>query len=130
MRPVNRQVSDQFNEALCACQSPGEVCFRSCGDIYPQDCLGPDCAPCGDNVVDLYDVLEAIDIILGLTRLLPASLITVMCLTVCRLTAENPAGTPDCGSDGDIDILDALVIIDMAQGRSNCCDYCLFRKIF
>ena len=130
LRPVNRQVSDRFNEALCACQSPGEVCFRSCGDIYPQDCLGPDCAPCGDNVVDLYDVLEAIDIILGLFT-----------PTACQLDhgdvpngmppyCGEPAGTPDCGSDGDIDILDALVIIDMAQGRSNCCDYCLFRKIF
>jgi hypothetical protein len=42
----------------------------------------------------------------------------------------EPAGKPNCGSDGDIDVLDVLVIIDLAQGRSNCCDYCLFRRIF
>jgi hypothetical protein len=130
LRPVNRQVSDRFNEALCACQSPGEVCFRSCGDIYPRDCLGPDCAPCGDNLVDLYDVLEAIDIILGIST-----------PTDCQLDhgdvpngvppyCGEPPGAPNCGSDGGIDIFDALVIIDMAQGRSNCCDYCLFNRIF
>jgi hypothetical protein len=130
LRPVNRQVADRFNEALSACQSPGEICFTSCGDIYPRDCTGPNCAPCGDNAVDLYDVLEAIDIILGFST-----------PTDCQIDhgdvpnglppyCGDPAGTPDCGSDGDIDILDALVIIDMAQGRSNCCDYCQFRRIF
>jgi hypothetical protein len=130
LRPVNRQVSDQFNEELCACQSPGEVCFKSCGDIYPQDCLGPDCAPCGDNVVNLLDILEAVDIILGYQ--LP---------TACQLDhgdvpngkppyCGEPAGTLNCGSDGDIDVLDLLVIIDLAQGRANCCDYCLFKRIF
>ena len=41
--PVNIRISDQFNEDLCACQSPGEVCFRTCGDIYPQDCIGGTC---------------------------------------------------------------------------------------
>ncbi len=130
LRPVNRQVSDQYNEELCACQSPGDLCFKSCGDIYPQDCLDPDCATCGDGVVDLLDILEAVDIILG--NQTP---------TACQMDhgdvpngyppyCGEPAGSLDCGSDGDIDVLDLLVIIDMAQGRANCCDYCLFKKIF
>jgi len=130
LRPVNRQVSDRFNEAVCACQSPGEICFMSCGDIYPRECLDPGCTPCGDNAVDLYDVLEAIDIILGIST-----------PTNCQIDhgdvpngippyCGDPAGTPDCDSNEAIDIFDALVIIDMAQGRSNCCDYCLFRRIF
>jgi hypothetical protein len=130
LRPVNRQVSDQFNEDLCACQSAGDVCFKSCGDVYPQDCLDPGCAPCGDNEVNLYDVLEAIDIILGLS--MP---------TACQLERGDvpngmppycgePAGTLNCASDGVMNMLDVLVIIDMAQGKANCCDYCLFKKIF
>ena len=130
LRPVNHQVSDRFNDELCACQSPGDLCFRSCGDVYPQDCLDPGCTSCGDNTVNLFDVLEVIDIILGIR--IP---------TACQLDhgdvpngfppyCGDPAGTPNCGSDGDIDVLDALVIIDMAQGRSNCCDYCLFKRIF
>ena len=130
LRPLNRQVSDRFNEQLCACQSPGDVCFKSCGDVYPQDCLDPGCAPCGDNAVNLFDILEAVDIVLGYQT-----------PTACQLDhgdvpngkppyCGNPAGTLNCGSDGDIDILDALVIIDKAQGRMNCCDYCLFKRIF
>ena len=130
LRPVNMKVSDRFNEELCACQSPGDVCFKSCGDIYPQDCLGPGCAPCGDDVVNLYDILEAVDIILG-----------DQTPTACQLEhgdvpngkppyCGEPAGTFNCGSDGDIDVFDLLVIIDMAQGRANCCDFCLFKRIF
>jgi hypothetical protein len=130
LRPVNRRVSDRFNEELCACQSAGEVCFKACGDIYPQDCLDPGCAPCGDDMVNLYDILEAVDIILGYQT-----------PTACQLEhgdvpngkppyCGNPAGTFNCGSDGDIDVLDLLVIIDMAQGRANCCDFCLFKRIF
>ena len=130
LRPLNRQVSDRFNEQLCACQSPGDVCFRSCGDVYPQDCLDPGCAPCGDNAVNLFDILEAVDIILGYQT-----------PTACQLDhgdvpngkppyCGDPAGTINCKSDGEIDVLDVLVIIDKAQGRANCCDYCLFKRIF
>ncbi len=130
VRPDNRQVSDQFNEELCACQSTGDLCFKSCGDVYPRDCLDPDCATCGDNAVDLYDVLEVIDMVLGLST-----------PTACQLEhgdvpngmppyCGEPSGTLNCESDGVIDMLDVLVIIDMAQGRANCCDYCLFKRIF
>lgn len=130
LRPVNRKISDRFNEELCACQSPGDVCFKSCGDIFPQDCLDPGCAACGDDVVNLFDILEAVDIVLGYQT-----------PTACQLAhgdvpngkppyCGEPAGTLNCSSDGDIDVLDLLVIIDMAQGRANCCDFCLFKRIF
>jgi hypothetical protein len=42
----------------------------------------------------------------------------------------NPPGTPNCDSDGDIDIFDVLVMIDKALGKMNCCDYCLYGNIF
>jgi len=133
LRPVNIQMSDQFNEDLCACQSPGEVCFRTCGDIYPQDCLGGPCGDvtnCGDGVVDLFDILEAVDIILGLQT---ASLCQIGNGDVPNGMPPycgNPPGTPNCDSDGDIDIFDVLVMIDKALGKMNCCDYCLFGEIF
>ena len=129
LRPMNRQVSDQFNEQLCACQSPGEVCFQSCGDIYPQDCIGGPCGDsgCGDGVVDLFDVMEAVDIILGLQT-----------GTECQLERGNvpngmppycgdPSGDPNCKRDTDLDMIDVLVITDMAQGKPNCCEYCLLK---
>ena len=134
LMPVNIEASDQFNEDLCACQDPGDVCFRTCGDIYPQDCIGGPCGgsgdTCGDGVVDLFDILEAIDIILGLQE-----------ATICQIEngdvpngmppyCGNPAGTPNCEGDGDVDIFDVLVMIDKALGKANCCDYCLFGQIF
>jgi hypothetical protein len=130
---VNIKKSDQFNEELCPCTNPGEVCFRTCGDIYPQDCLGGNCGAvncCGDGVIDLFDILEAVDIILNLQT-----------ATVCQIGngdvpngmppyCGNPSGTPNCETDGDIDIFDVLVMIDKALGKMNCCDYCLFGQIF
>jgi len=127
---MNRQVSDRFNEELCSCQSPGEVCFKSCGDIYPQDCVGGVCGSsgCGNGVVDIFDVMEAVDIILGLQT-----------PTACQLDRANvpngmppycgdPAGDPNCARDADIDMLDVLVIMDVARSKFNCCEYCLFKE--
>jgi hypothetical protein len=130
---INIKISDQFNEELCPCTQAGEVCFRTCGDIYPQDCLGGDCGAvncCGDGVIDLFDILEAVDIILNL-----------QVATACQIGngdvpngmppyCGNPSGTPNCETDGDIDIFDVLVMIDKALGKMNCCDYCLFGQIF
>jgi len=42
----------------------------------------------------------------------------------------NPPGTPNCESDGDIDLFDRKVINDKALGRMNCCDYCLYGRIY
>jgi hypothetical protein len=132
LMPVDILMSDQFNEDLCACQLPGEVCFKTCGDIYPQDCLGGPCADtdCGDGTVDILDILEGLDIVLGLQT-----------ATACQIDngdvpngvppyCGNPPGTPNCEGDGDIDIFDVLVMIDKALGKMNCCDYCLFGDIF
>ncbi len=132
LRPTGIQISDPFNEDLCACRQTGEVCFKTCGDIYPQDCIGGPCADtgCGDGVVDILDILEGLDIVLGLQE-----------ATACQMGngdvpngmppyCGNPPGTPNCAEDGDIDIFDVLVMIDKALGRMNCCDYCLFGKIF
>jgi hypothetical protein len=131
--PVNISVLDQFNEDLCPCPSPGEVCFRTCGDMYPQDCIGGTCGAatcCGDGMIDLFDILEAVDIMLNLQT-----------ATLCQLGngdvpngmppyCGNPPGTPNCDTDGDIDIFDLLVVIDKALGRMNCCDYCSFGDIY
>ena len=132
LRPVNIQISDPFNEDLCACQLTGEVCFKTCGDIYPQDCIGGPCADtdCGDGVVDILDILEGLDIVLGLQE-----------ATMCQIGngdapngvppyCGNPPGTPNCEGDGDVDIFDVLVMIDKALGKMNCCDYCLFGEIY
>jgi len=132
------EAADQFNEELCVCTDTGEICFDVCGDIYPRDCLNPGCAPCGDGVVNLFDILEAVDIILG---------VEIGCggeryeATACQLeNGDVPNGTPpycgedpaynNCEGDGDIDILDLVVIIDMALGRLNCCDYCATGTIY
>jgi hypothetical protein len=127
---MNRQVSDRFNEELCSCQGPGEVCFKSCGDIYPQDCVGGACgsSTCGDGVVDIFDVMEAVDIILGLQE-----------PTACQTERANvpngkppycgePAGVMNCERDADIDMLDVLVIMDVARSKYNCCEYCLLKE--
>jgi hypothetical protein len=131
--PVNSKVSDQFNEALCVCESPGEVCFTTCGDIYPQDCIGGTCgAPtcCGDGIVDLFDILEAVDIILNLQTATDCQIGNGDVPNGLPPYCGNPSGTPNCESDGDIDIFDVLVMIDKALGRMNCCDYCLFGEIY
>jgi hypothetical protein len=130
---INVKASDQFNEDLCTCTESGEVCFVTCGDIFPQDCIGGTCGAqtcCGDGVIDLFDILEGVDIILGLQT-----------ATACQIGngdvpngmppyCGNPAGTPNCEGDGDIDIFDVLVMIDKALGKMNCCDYCIYGNIF
>ena len=136
LEPVDSKVSDQFNEFLCACTEQGEICFRICGDVYPQDCY--QCESCGDGVVDIFDILEEIDIILGLQT---PSLCQQMCFH-----GDVPIGMPPyCGPeggeipaicdppaacDGEIDIFDALVIIDKALSKMNCCDYCMYGEIY
>jgi hypothetical protein len=126
--PEARKVSDRFGEYLCVCGEPGEISFWICGDIYPQDCYA--CESCGDGVVDIFDILEMIDIILGLQT-----------ATDCqKLHGDVPTGTPphcgtapeynDCLPDGVLDIFDAMVIIDKALSKMNCCDYCMFGEVY
>jgi len=98
----------------------GDVC-NICGDVYPRE-NPPDNPYCGDGIVDIFDLLEEIDFILGIIE--PSD---------CQLTRANvPTGTPPYCDDHDeeIDIFDALVMVDMALGKSNCFDYCYFGKIY
>jgi hypothetical protein len=80
---------------------------------------------CGDGVTDVFDALEIIDIVLGLV--IPSG---------CQLTrgdvpnglppnCGNPPGTPNCDSDGDIDIFDFLVVTDRLFDKTNCVEHCL-----
>jgi hypothetical protein len=133
LMPINEMASDQFNEDLCTCGAPGQVCFKTCGDIYPQDCIGGPCGDeqaCGDGVVDLFDILEAIDIILGLQIATDCQLENADVPNGMPPYCGNPPGDPNCQTDGDVDIFDVLVMIDKALGKANCCDYCTFGNIF
>jgi len=130
--PININIADRFNEPVCACPKTGDICFRICGDVYPQDCY--ECESCGDGIVDLFDILEEIDIILGLQN---ASLCQKMCghgnvPLGMPPYCGNPAGVnpPNCECNQKIDIFDALVIIDKALSKMNCCDYCMFGRIY
>jgi hypothetical protein len=125
--------ADIFQEPLSVCTTDGQMCFLICGDIYPQDCLVGDCVGtplCGDGIINLFDILEAIDIILGLVEYTDCQIARGDVPNGLPPYCGNPAGTPNCESDNDIDILDALVIIDRALGRANCCDYCYFGEIY
>ncbi len=93
-----------------------------CGDIYPRGTPGK--MDCGDGIVNTNDVLEAVRIFDNKT--IP---------TACQLLNGDvpngtpdfcgyPAGTQNCDTNGVFDVLDYLVIMDKAMGRSNCCDYC------
>jgi hypothetical protein len=128
--PSNISISDQFNEYLCGLPKEGEICFMICGDVYPQDCY--ECTSCGDGVVDLFDILEEIDFILGLQIASDCQKAHGDVPLGMPPYCGNPAGVtpPNCESDGQIDIFDALVIIDKALSRMNCCDYCMFGQIY
>ena len=123
--PTDSAVSDRFGDALCACEVTGEICFITCGDVYPRECVlpGEPCSVnCGNGVVDIFDILEEIDFVLGMVE--PSD---------CQVThADIPTGTPPYCTDPDegIDIFDVLVIIDMALGKSNCCDYYCLGTIY
>jgi len=128
--PFNIKVSDQFNEPLCACAKSGRIDFWICGDVYPQDCY--ECETCGDGVVNLFDILEEIDIVLGLQTATNCQMLHGCVPLGMPPYCGNPPGVnpPNCETDGIIDIFDALVVIDKALSKMNCCDYCMFGKIY
>lgn len=87
---------------------------QECGDVYPRESY-PGAMDCGDGVVTLHDGLEVIDFILGRVD-----------LSACqRLRADVPNGEPpNCTAlNGVIDVMDGLVIMRMAAGETNCCDF-------
>jgi len=112
---VNAKVSDEVEDPLALCElEPGEFCFALCGDINPS--IDP--TNCGNFVVDIFDVLDAIDITLGV----------IAVPTGCQwFKGDVPNGLPlpegmGCREpNGEIDIFDILVIIDVVLERPNCC---------
>jgi len=128
--PSRIKVADQYNEALCAVPKQGEICFYVCGDVYPQDCY--ECASCGDGTVDIFDMLEAIDIVLGIQTATPCQVLHGDVPLGIPPYCGDPPGVnpPNCGTDGVIDIFDALVIIDKALSKMNCCDDCMYGEIY
>ena len=112
---VNAKVSDEVEDPLPLCElEPGEFCFALCGDINPSE----DPTNCGNFVVDIFDVLDEIDITLGIIAL----------PTECQWYKGDvpnglplPEGTGCREPNGEIDIFDILVIIDVVLERPNCC---------
>jgi hypothetical protein len=99
----------------------GEVCPYVCGDVYPPDDPGTTAWDCGDGEIDIFDILE--EVAFALDTKDPDD---------CQGPEPDlgprddvPTGTPpDCiDPDGVINILDVMVIIDMALNRQDCCSY-------
>ena len=100
----------------------GTVCPFVCGDVYPGE-SSPGAGDCGDGVIDLFDILEEVGFALGTDT--PDD---------CQGNPTGPrddvpTGTPiilpvQClDPDVVINILDVMVIIDMALNRQDCCSY-------
>jgi len=115
LMPENIIASDYEGYALAAAGLSGEVCPFICGNVCPPDNPLTEGWDCGDGVVDIYDVMCEVDF--ALTAGTPDD---------CQaMPADVPTGTPpDCTApDGAIDILDIMVLIDMALNRQDCCSF-------
>jgi len=115
----NVVVSDYDGYPLTAVGMSGTVCPFICGDVCPADDPLTPGWDCGDGVVDIYDIMCEVDFAL-----------TVTTPDDCQAMRANvPTGTPpDCIApstepDNPINILDVMVIIDMALDRSDCCTF-------
>ncbi len=109
----NIVVSDYDGYELGGSGLPGSVCPVICGDVCPPGSGTTN--DCGDGMVDIYDIMCEVDFVLTATT-----------PNACQAPRANvPTGTPpDClDPDGDIDILDIMVIIDMALNRQDCCTF-------
>lgn len=105
--------------------SRGDDCDHEtpCGDVWPQEPV-PGVRDCGDGMIDLFDILETIDIILSFQTPTECQLENGDVPNGLPPHCGNPPGFPNCESDGDIDIFDLVVIIDRVLRNSNCCYYC------
>jgi hypothetical protein len=113
--PENIIASDYNGYQLTAEGLPGEVCPFVCGDVCPPDNPSATGWDCGDGVVDIYDIMCEVDF--ALTAATPDD---------CQARrADVPTGTPPwCTEpDGSINILDIMVLIDMALNRQDCCSF-------
>jgi hypothetical protein len=108
---VNIVASDYDGFALAGSGVAGSLCPVVCGDVCPP---GDDIA-CGDGVVDIYDIMCEVDLALTLTA-----------PNECQAPrADVPTGTPPWCTEPDceINILDIMVLIDMALNRQDCCSF-------
>ena len=111
---VNIVASDYLGYLLASAGIGGTLCPVVCGDVCPAG-GGSDIGDCGDGVVDIYDIMCEVDF--ALTATIP---------NVCQAArADVPTGTPPgCEDpDGSINILDIMVLIDMALNRQDCCSF-------
>jgi PKD repeat protein len=108
LSPENVKVADELDNPLEVCTTSGKFCFaESCGDVAPKE-------TCGDGEVNIFDILEEIDFVLGITE--PSA---------CQAEQANVPTSlpPDCvDPDDDINLFDVLVIIDKTLAKENCCD--------
>ncbi len=91
----------------------GAVCPYVCGDVWPEE-SSPGAGDCGDAIIDIFDILEEVDIVLTEAD---------SCQAGPR--SDVPTGTPPycLDPDGVVNILDVMVIIDMVLQRQDCCSY-------
>jgi hypothetical protein len=115
----NIVASDYDGHPLAGSGVAGSVCPVVCGDVCPPGSgSGNDC---GNGEVDIYDIMCEVDF--ALTATVPND---------CQAPrADVPTGTPGLGGpgedciapDGEINILDVMVLIDMALNRQDCCSF-------
>jgi len=113
--PENIIASNYEGYELTTSGLPGTVCPFVCGDVCPPDDDATPAWDCGDNIVDIFDIMCEVDF--ALTAGTPDD---------CQaMRADVPTGTPpDCTApDGVIDILDILVLMDMSLNRQDCCTF-------
>ena len=106
-------VSDYDGFELAGGGRDGSLCPVMCGDVCPPGSGSAN--DCGDGVVDIYDIMCEVDFALTATE-----------ENDCQAArADVPTGTPpDCTPpDGAVNILDIMVLIDMALNRQDCCSF-------
>ena len=119
LTPENIVIADPYGHPLGAGGMSGEVCPFECGDVDPPE-SAPDAKDCGDGDVDLVDIITEVNFALS-------SVIPDDCQ---KIRGDVPTGTPGYGEppyctppDGVINVLDVMVLIDMALDRQDCCTY-------
>ena len=118
---TNVIVTDQYGSEMDAVGLTGSVCPFTCGDIEPGE-SAPGANDCGDGDVDIFDIMEEVSFALG--EKTPDA---------CQAgRADVPTGTPPfcVAPEEGINVLDIMVIIDMALDRPDCCSYYYLGEFF
>jgi len=110
------------------CSIAGTACEDATDCPTPQTCIMDTTWNCGDGDVDIFDILMEVDFALDIIN-----------PDACQGPEPNlgprddvPTGTPPyCKApDKQINILDIMVLIDMALNRQDCCSYYYSGKIY